>query len=101
MVAKDRPSSHTLPQAQHRQRIRTAIDEIPHAPQLILTGLKADRLQEPLELAGATLNVPYNPPHDNLGPRLRGVQDGQGSVRGQVRGQVLTITFFILRRATS
>jgi formate-dependent nitrite reductase cytochrome c552 subunit len=65
VVAEDGSSSHAPPDPQDCQRVRTAIDQVSKTPQLVLIRPETDRCKEPLELAGAALNVPYNPAHDN------------------------------------
>ena len=65
MIAEYADGSITEPtyETENRKRVRPPVDEIAQTPQLIGSGIEADRGQQVLELARASLNVSYHPAH--------------------------------------
>jgi hypothetical protein len=63
VVTQQPAAADARPQPQDRQRVRPAVDQVTQTPQLVSRRIEADRLQERIQLPGASLNVSHQPAH--------------------------------------
>src|SRR5690606_36151973 len=74
VIAEHAASSDGAPEAQRREAIGAAIDEVPEEVELVSRGVEANRAEQVFELARAALHVTDDPAHGSgyrEGPRRR------------------------------